>query len=73
MRLPWVLRTDNSHEGLGDTFFQWSKANGMATQYIQPKKPNQNAHIERFNRTSRDEIPDLYLFPHNSPEIIKSA
>jgi len=60
--LPRVLRTDNGPEFLGEAFVQWAKANGMAIQYIQPGKPNQNAYIERFNRTLREEVLDQHLF-----------
>jgi len=58
---PQVLRTDNGPEFLGEAFVQWSKSAGMAIQYIQPGKPNQNAYIERFNRTLRDELLDQHL------------
>lgn len=60
--LPQVLRVDNGPEFLGEAFTQWAKLVGMAIQYIQPGKPNQNAFIERFNRTYREELLDQHLF-----------
>ncbi len=60
--LPQVLRSDNGPEFLGETLTAWAKANGVAIQYIQPGKPNQNAYIERFNRTFREEVLDQHLF-----------
>jgi len=60
--LPQILRTDNGPEFLGEVFVSWAKDAGMAIQYIQPGKPNQNAYVERFNRTYREELLDQYLF-----------
>ena len=59
---PQVQRTDNRPEFLGKAFVQWAKAHGMAIQYIQPGKPNQNAYIEPFDRTCREQVLDQYLF-----------
>ena len=56
------MRSDNDPECLGETFTSWAKNAGMAIQYIQPGKPNQNAYVERFNRTYREELLDQYLF-----------
>ena len=60
--LPQVLRTDNGPEVLGETFIPWARTNGMAIRYIQSVKPNQNAYVERFNRTFREEVLDQNLF-----------
>ncbi|WP_255430495.1 integrase core domain-containing protein [Pseudoxanthomonas sp. PXM01] len=60
--LPQVLRSDNGPEFLGEPFTQWTKADGVAIQYLHPGKPNQNAYIERFNRTFREEVLDQHLF-----------
>lgn len=60
--LPDMLRVDNGPEFLSQTFVAWCQANGIFISYIQPGKPNQNAYIERFNRTVRNEVLNLYLF-----------
>lgn len=60
--LPDILRTDNGPEFLSGEFIAWAEQVGMTIQYIQPGKPNQNAFIERFSKTYRNEVLDLYLF-----------
>jgi putative transposase len=60
--LPDMLRVDNGPEMLSGEFVAWAESNGMMIHYIQPGEPNQNAYIERFNRTYREEVLNLYLF-----------
>jgi putative transposase len=60
--LPEVLRVDNGPEFLSSEFVIWAESVDMMIHYIQPGEPNQNAYIERFNRTYREDVLDLYLF-----------
>lgn len=60
--LPDQLRVDNGPEFLSGEFIAWGESVGMKIHYIQPGEPNQNAYIERFNRTYRNELLDLYRF-----------
>lgn len=60
--LPQAIRCDNGPEMLSQAFVDWCNANQVEIRYIQPGKPNQNAFIERFNRTYRDEVLDAHLF-----------
>ncbi len=41
---------------------EWAEKNSVALTYIQPGKPQQNAYVERYNRTVRHEWLDLYIF-----------
>ena len=38
---------------------KWAKEHGVHIHYIQPGKPAQNAYIERFNRTYREEALNM--------------
>ena len=59
---PRALRLDNGPEFTAECFTRWCDAQGITRLYIQPGKPDQNAFIERFNRTYREEVLDAYLF-----------
>lgn len=60
--LPKMLRTDNGPEFLGAAFVDWCEDNGVHIDYIEPGKPNQNAFIERFNKSYRAEVLDTWMF-----------
>jgi putative transposase len=60
--LPSVIRTDNGPEFIGEAFVDWCEGHGILIDYIEPGEPNQNAFIERFNRSYRTEVLDTWLF-----------
>lgn len=59
---PKAIRCDNGPEVTSQIFVDWCKEHGVEIRYIQAGKPNQNAYVERFNRTYRTEVLDAYLF-----------
>jgi len=59
---PTAVRVDNDSEFTAQPFVDWCTEHGVATHYIQPGKPDQNAYIERFNQSYRTEVLKAHLF-----------
>jgi putative transposase len=53
---------DNGSELTSTAFREWAERQQIKLWFIQPGKPDQNAFIERFNRSYREEVLDAYLF-----------
>ena len=50
---PKVIRSDNGPEYISHLLAAWASKNSIILQFIQPGNPQQNAYVERFNRTVR--------------------
>ncbi len=59
---PAAIRCDNGPEYISDTLNQWAMERAIRLEYIQPGKPQQNAYIERYDRTVRYDWLSQYLF-----------
>ena len=59
---PRAIRCDNGPELTSEAFTAWCHEQDIELRFIQPGKPDQNAYIERFNRTYREEVLSAYLF-----------
>ena len=51
--VPLKIRCDNGPESVSEALKNWAETRGIARQFIQPGKPQQNAYIERYNLTLR--------------------
>ncbi len=64
---PGCVTSDNGTELTSNAILKWADERGVAWQYIQPGKPQQNAFSESFNGWLRDELLNETLFrslPH---------
>jgi putative transposase len=59
---PLNIRVDNGPENVSGALQRWAETRGIGLTYIQPGKPQQNAYIERYNRTVRHEWLGQYIF-----------
>ena len=59
---PERIRVDNGSEFTSHKFMKWAEELSIYIDFIEPGSPYQNAYIERFNKTYREEILDCYLF-----------
>lgn len=50
---PGRIRCDNGPEYISGALLAWASVRGIRIDHIQPGKPQQNAYIERYNRTVR--------------------
>lgn len=59
---PVIIRTDNGPEFRSKRFQLWLKQNNIKWSPIQKGKPQQNAIVERFNKTYREDVLDANIF-----------
>ena len=59
---PLSIRCDNGPEYISNQLKAWAEKQRIRLLYIQPGKPQQNAYVERYNRTVRHEWLDQHLF-----------
>ena len=59
---PVAIRCDNGPEFTSHEFTNWALSKGIRVDYIQPGNPQQNAYVERHNRTIRYSWVSKHLF-----------
>jgi putative transposase len=69
---PRVIRCDNGPEYISGSVQAWANRQQIRIEYIQPGQPQQNAYVERYNRTVRYDWLAQTLF-ESTEEVQESA
>ena len=56
------MRSDNGPEFIAQKLKVWAEDNDVDHRHIEPGKPTQNAYVERFNRTFREDVLSMNAF-----------
>jgi transposase InsO family protein len=64
---PRLSRIAENTEGRSGPDVIWAHENGVTLRFIEPGKPNQNAHVEFFNGRLRDECLNEHWFTGLAP------
>ena len=59
---PNALRCDNGPEYISNILARWAQNNDIELLFIQSGNPQQNAYVERYNRTVRQEYLEMNEF-----------
>ena len=59
---PESIRCDNGPEYISNKLLMWAASQGIRIEHIQPGQPQQNAYVERYNRTVRYDWLGQFLF-----------
>lgn len=59
---PRALRSDNGPEFISESMKKWCLKHAVQLDFTQPGNPQQNAYVERFNRTVRYDFFNQYHF-----------
>jgi len=59
---PKRIRSDNGPEYISELLKVWAENNDIILDFIQPGNPQQNAYVERYNRTVRYDWLAQFIF-----------
>jgi len=59
---PVQIRCDNGSEYISNALKDWAEQQSIILSYIEPGNPQQNAYVERFNKTMRYDWLNQELF-----------